>query len=87
MMRSCNSSSGRNARIESHPNHPSRGSKPRICPRRIGTIAVMRAIWSVGVWIVTACTGSSSTGSHCSSAACTAIRAAVRNAISELSTA
>ncbi len=75
------------ARMESQPSQPSRGSKPRIWPRRMGRSAVMRAIWSRGrVHRQRRAPGSSSTGLHSGSAWLTARRPAVRKAISEEST-
>ena len=70
----------------SHPGQPSRASKPRSWPRRPDTIWLMRAVASEGTWMSTATTGSSSTGWHCGMPSVMARRAAVLNAISELST-
>ena len=86
MMSEAISDSGMWAFTVSQPGQPSRPSKPRSWPRCPVTIWLMREVASLGTWISTSTMGSSSTGEHCGMPSVMAMRAAVLNAISELST-
>ncbi len=86
MMRLPISDCGIVASTTSQPGQPGRASKPRIWPRRCGTIAVTLAVASEGVWISTFMTGSSSTGEQAVMPSFMPIRAAIWNAMSEEST-
>ena len=87
MMRSPISDSGSCARTTSQPDQPSRASKPRIWPRRLDKMAFILAVASLGQTISTSWIGSSSTGWHCGRPSTMPMRPAVRNAMSEESTA
>ena len=86
MMKSASSAAGTSACTSSQPSQPSFAAKPRICPRRPVSSRWAAGLNSAGTLTVTACTGSSITGSAFASPSCIAMRVAVAKAMSLLST-